>query len=162
MTTMSLSPQSWIRLCKVGFALQLALVTVVGTLAYLGALPVLFVRVQRYDELCHAVLIGALAFFLDGVLRYRPLLRSRAQWLRLAPVLVLVVAAVEELAQALSPRRSASWSDFAADLAGVVVASWLSHWLGRRVTGRADRWVKPGSARAPAGPPGRDVAPRRA
>ena len=86
--------------------------------------------------LVHFLLIGGVAFFLDGALRFRPLLPGRLPWLRLAPVLVASLAGLEELAQALSPYRSSTVSDFVADLLGVVCLSWLarrlSGWLERR------------------------------
>jgi len=75
----------------------------------------------------HAVLIGALAFFLDGALGFRPLIVGARSfsWLRLAPVIVLALAGAEELAQSLSPARTCSFSDFAGDVVGVFALSAL-------------------------------------
>jgi VanZ family protein len=63
-----------------------------------------------------------LAFFLDGALALKPLTGS----VRLAPVLVLACAGIEEYAQRFSPRRTSSWSDFAADAVGVALFSWMA------------------------------------
>jgi VanZ family protein len=114
------------RFWRVGFALQLLVVIAIVVGAYLGHLPTFYRGLPHADLLAHAVLFGLLAGFLDGALGHRPLLRGRAPWLRLAPVLVLGVAAVEEVAQLLSPRRTASLADFAADVVGVTLFVWLA------------------------------------
>jgi hypothetical protein len=117
-----------------GFYAHLALVTAIVTVAYLGWLPDVG-PVGRFDYVGHAVMIGLLAFFLDGALGFRPLLgqrRPRLAWLRLAPVVVIAVAGAEELAQALSPHRTCSLSDFAGDVVGVIALSALARWIDRR------------------------------
>ena len=115
-----------VRFWRVGFALQLAVVGAIVVGAYLGRLPTFYRGIPHADLIAHAVLFGLLAFFLDGVLGHRPLLRGRAPWLRLAPLLVLSAAAVEEVAQLLSPRRTASLADLGADVVGVVLLTWLA------------------------------------
>ena len=110
---------------QVGFVLYLLLDVAIGLFAYQGSLWKLLPGIPHFDTAGHFVLIGGLAFFLDGALGYRPL-TPKAPWLRMAPVLVLSVAAVEEMAQALSPNRSSSLSDFVADSVGVFFFSWLS------------------------------------
>jgi len=145
--------RSW----RIAFGVQLAVVLAIGAGAYLGRLPTFYARVPHADLAIHALLFGLLAGLLDGALGHRPLLRGRLPWLRLAPALVLSAAAVEEAAQSLSPRRSASLTDFAADVVGVVVFVWLAGrataWRERRAAARAA--LSP-SARRPAAP-----APRR-
>jgi hypothetical protein len=117
-----------------GFCVYLALVSTIVVAAYLGRLPdVPFLT--RVDYLGHAVLIGLLAFFLDGALGFRPVLASRGRplgWLRLAPVIVLMVAGAEELAQSLSPFRSCSLTDFAGDVVGIFALSALALRIDRR------------------------------
>jgi hypothetical protein len=112
---------------RVGFAAQLTLVVVLSAGAYAGVVPTQIPEVPHSDLAGHAVLIGLLAFFLDGALELRPLGR-RAPWsrVRLAPLLVLAAAGTEEWAQRFSPRRHSSWSDFSADVVGVVLLSWLA------------------------------------
>jgi polysaccharide biosynthesis protein VpsQ len=119
------------RLFRAGFAAHLALVVLVSVGAYTGNLPTSIPAVPHLDKLGHAILIGGLAFFLDGALEHRPLLRDRA-FPRLGPVLVLVAAGIEEYAQRLSPRRSSDWADFAADVVGVCFFAWLSLRVARR------------------------------
>jgi VanZ family protein len=108
--------------------------------AYLGRLPTFYRGLPHADLLAHAVLFGLLAGFLDGALGHRPLLRGRAPWLRVAPVLVLGVAAAEEVAQLLSPHRTASLADFTADVVGVTLFVWLAGrltaWRSRRPSTR--------------------------
>ncbi|HEY3356803.1 MAG TPA: VanZ family protein [Polyangia bacterium] len=120
------------RLFALGFGLHLALVAALVAGAYLGWLPTTLPAVPHADLLGHAGLIGLLAFFLDGLLGGRPVTR-RVPALGLAPALVLLVAGIEELCQLLSPRRTASVLDFAADVAGVVLCTWLA----RRALARA-------------------------
>jgi hypothetical protein len=113
------------RFFRAGFAAHLTLVVLISIGAYAGALPTSIAAVPHLDLLGHAILIGGLAFFLDGALEHRGLLRDRA-FPRLGPVLVLVAAGIEEYAQRFSPRRDSSWSDYAADVVGVCFFAWLS------------------------------------
>lgn len=114
---------------KVGLTLHAAFVIIIAVSAYLGVLPATYRVLPHADIIGHAVLIGLLAFFLDGTLRFRPLVSGRVPALRAAPVIILVIAGVEELAQSLSPRRTASLLDFAADVVGVCLASWGANLL---------------------------------
>lgn len=86
--------------------------------------------VPHGDKAVHLTIGGALAFFLDGVLRRRAL-RLGPVHAPLAAVLVLAPAGIEEILQRFSPNRSSSFADFAADIAGVALGVWLS----RRVDG---------------------------
>ncbi len=119
------------RFWRIGLGLHMTFVTCVGICAYLGILPNPSAYFPRYDIPGHLIFIGLIAFFLDGVLGFRPLFGERLPWLRLAPVLVLALAGLEELAQALSPNRSCSIVDFAADALGIFFFSWLALKLDR-------------------------------
>jgi hypothetical protein len=121
---------------RVGFAAHLLLVLLISIGAYTGLLPTSLPDFPGFDKLGHAVLIGGLAFFLDGALAHRRLLQAHA-FPRLAPVLIVAAAGIEEYLQRLSSRRSSDWGDFAADVVGVCFFAWLA----RRVS---DTW----SARA--------------
>ena len=109
---------------QAAFLVHVALVVAISVAAYTGHLPTL-PDVRHIDKLGHAILIGGLAFSLDGALEHRTLFRAHA-FPRLAPLLVLVVAGVEEYLQRLSPRRSSDILDFAADVAGACFFTWLS------------------------------------
>lgn len=118
---------------RVGFFIYFCFITTIVVLAYHGLLPALPTFAPRnIDALGHAILIGLLAFFLDGALDFRPLLRNRVPWLRLGPFIVLLVAGTEELLQALSPNRTCSWSDFVGDVVGIVFFSWVASRILRR------------------------------
>jgi VanZ family protein len=54
---------------------------------------------------------------------------------RLGPFLVILIAGAEEYAQRFSARRTSTWSDFIADVVGVLFFSWLA----RRVAREEDR-----------------------
>lgn len=119
-----------------GFCIHLGLVLLIAVSAYLGILPTEYKGLPRYDLVGHAVLIGLLAFFLDGMLNFRLLFFGRFLEIRLAPVLILSLAALEEIAQVFSPHRTASLSDFFADAVGIVLCSWLAKYLAQRAAVR--------------------------
>jgi len=125
----------WRRFTTIGFVLHFAFCLTIASLAYHGALWAHLPAIPHFDTAGHFVLIGGLAFFLDGVLRYRPVVAAWP-WVRWGPALVLSVAGIEELAQALTPRRTSSVSDFVADVAGILVLSWLSRRLALRFSVR--------------------------
>ena len=115
-----------------GFRIHLGIVLLISISAYLGILPTTPKGILRYDLLGHLVLIGVLAFFLDGVLHFRPFIPGRFQYIRLAPVIILALAAVEEFAQRFSLRRTSSLADLFADAIGIVLFSWLAKYVARR------------------------------
>ncbi len=115
-----------------GFCLHVSFVLVIALSAYVEILPTHHKAIPYSDFWGHMILIGMLAFFLDGVFEFRPLLPGKAEWLRLGPVIILTIAAVEEAAQMLSPNRTASLKDFVADVLGIFICSWLAKWLAAR------------------------------
>jgi VanZ family protein len=123
------------RLWFAGFLAHSAMVVLISIGAYTGRLPNAIPSIPHLDLLGHAILIGGLAFFLDGALGYRRLLAGSA-FPRLAPVLILIGAGVEEYLQRLSPRRESSLSDFAADVIGVCLLCWASQRVHEAITAR--------------------------
>lgn len=79
------------------------------------------------DKLGHLVLIGGLAGLADVA-------ANRRNWGRvpLAPLIVAVVALLEELTQLWLPTRSFDLGDLAADVVGIVLFTLLSRALARR------------------------------
>jgi polysaccharide biosynthesis protein VpsQ len=125
------SQAMWVALCKKGFALQMTMVVMIATSAYLGWIPTAIGFLPHFDLVGHFGLIGMTAFFLDGALAYRKV-HPAVPWLRQAPLYVFTVAGIEEAAQALSPRRSSCFSDLFADLLGIVVLTAVSkYWFER-------------------------------
>lgn len=114
---------------RIGFVAYTTVVVLIEIGAYTGGLPTAMASVPHADKWMHLVLIGGIAFFLDGAIRHRPLWRGRGS---LAAAAVLMVAGIEEWAQRFSSRRESSWADFAADFVGVM----LFVWLARRLTSR--------------------------
>ena len=110
---------------RLGFLAHLSLVVLISLGAYLGVLPTSLPAVPHFDKLGHAILIGGLAFFLDGALDHRRLSPGLA-FPRLGPTLVLVAAGIEEYLQRFSSRRTSDPWDFAADVVGVCFFAWLS------------------------------------
>ncbi len=113
---------------RYGLAAQLVLVALISLGAYAGLLPHSLAALPHADLIGHAVLIGPLAFFLDGALDFRPVYRGLPA-LRLAPLLVIALAGLEEYAQRYSSRRTSCWSDFLADVLGICLFSWLARRL---------------------------------
>lgn len=106
---------------------QVAAVIVITWMAYLHILPTDLLRLPYTDKVLHFTLFGMVAFFGELWLDDR-------RWGRLpvSVVLPFTLAAGEELAQTLSPHRTADLGDLACDLAGMTVA-WL---LARRLLSR--------------------------
>ena len=101
---------------------------VLSLVSYAEGLP--FDQLPHLDKAVHFGLGGALAFFLDGVLRRR-MLRVGPVGVPLAAALILVPAGIEEFLQRYSSNRTSSFGDFAADVAGVTFFVWLSRRVGR-------------------------------
>lgn len=115
-----------------GLGVHLSVMIMISLLAYLNILPTTYKFIPHVDLIGHFVLIGMFAFFLDGVLRFRSFFSGKLAFLRLAPVLVIALSALEELAQSFSPYRTPCISDFLADVLGIVLGSWLAKYLVER------------------------------
>mgnify|MGYP000754833123 CR=1 FL=1 len=121
---------------SVGWSLALAAASlflgVVLWLAYHNQLPVQWLqRIPRYDKLGHFVLIGGAAWLAYRASGRRMVRLGRAS-VPLGPVVVLAVAFVEEGFQILSPHRSFSVSDLAANVLGAAFWVGLDMWWARR------------------------------
>lgn len=119
---------------KYGFFIHLSIVTIIVVSAYLGIIPSVFTVIPFSDLIGHALLIGLLAFYLDGLLNFRPLIPGKFTFLRLAPILILLISAIEELAQSFSSRRTSSMWDFTADITGIILLSCLAKLIGRKTS----------------------------
>lgn len=118
----------------VALALYFAVVVTISVLAYRGELPGWTNVFWRYDYAVHGLVIGPLAFLLDGLLACRPLIPrwKRGRFVTLGATIVLALAGAEELLQQLSPRRTTSFADFAGDFVGVAVFALLARLAVRR------------------------------
>jgi hypothetical protein len=122
--------RAWRRACRVGVVAQTTLAVAVSALAYRNALPAWTPAFEGADKIGHFAIFGLLAFFLDGALGYRALSR-RATWLRLAPLGLWVVVAIEEWAQRFSPHRTSDLRDLLADTLGIALLAWASRRIDR-------------------------------
>ncbi|MEZ4866234.1 MAG: VanZ family protein [Caldilineaceae bacterium] len=110
---------------------QAAIVVVATEMAYLNLLPGGLLLWPYADKVLHALLFGAVVFWLNLWLAGR--VWAVGGWT--APVAVLLpfsLAMVEEGFQSFSPLRTASLSDLTADLIGMACFWWLSQRLLRR------------------------------
>ena len=129
---------------RYGLRIHLSLVILIVISAYLGKVPKM---PQGWlipsDMIGHFVLIGLIAFFLDGVWQFRPLIPGKMLYLRLAPVVILAVAGLEEIAQRFSPRRTSSWEDFLGDVGGVLFFSWCAKYVAHRYGAKLESVTHP-------------------
>lgn len=144
-------PPALLRRYRIGLLCHTALIVSIAAGAYAGVLPTKIALLPFYDLVMHFVLVGMFGFFLDGALAHRSLV-ALPFVPRLGPSVALVIAAAEEYAQRLSPRRSSSWSDFFANAAGILVCAWLA----KRIT--TARIAREAGARAE-GPTAHSVHP---
>ncbi len=119
------------KIYRIGFVLHSLLMSVLIISASSGWLPRVDGLHIHADKVGHAFFFGLLAFFLNGALGFRGLWRGAPRWLPLGPIVVLLFAMTEEIAQLWLPCRTSSFGDFAADVVGVVLLSWLSRQVAR-------------------------------
>jgi len=133
-----------------GLWLHLAVTALIGTMAYLGRIPVWRVLAWPYaDKAMHFLLVGGIAFWMVGGWGDRRL-RLGALRVPLAVSGPLLLATLEELAQAFSPRRNADILDLAADAAGLLTFWWLARTLVRgRSQGESDSDLERRSIKGP-------------
>jgi polysaccharide biosynthesis protein VpsQ len=117
-------PWRWL---AIGFLLFILAVIVA---ADMDAIPIAVRDIYRFpggDKLGHFVLYGILAYLLA-----RAFPRSVHRGWFSVPIVILVLIAftvLEELSQSLFAQRTASATDLAASLSGILLATWLA---GRR------------------------------
>lgn len=121
-------PPALLRLYRIGLAGHTGLIGLISAGAYAGVLPTQIKALPYYDTVLHFLLVGMFGFFLDAALSHRALVRVPFVP-RVGPAIALLLAATEELLQRLSPRRSSSWGDFAANTIGILVCAWLAKQL---------------------------------
>lgn len=108
-----------------GFALVALLALAMTGAAYAERLPPAIPHTGQWDKLVHFAVAGLLASTLDGALGRRDL-RVAGRSVPAAVAVVLVATGLEECLQSLSAVREASLLDYAADVAGAVVLTWLA------------------------------------
>ncbi len=118
------APSTW----WAGFFCVVAIATAASAYAYAYELPRALIEGHR-DKLWHFFGAGLLAFFLDGALQRRAIGQRRP--IPLAALLVLAPAAIDEYMQRYAAVRESSLLDFAADVAGVALFTWLSRRVAR-------------------------------
>lgn len=115
------SKKGWI----FAFWFYLAVLMTIIISAYLKVLPVKSSSIPYYDTVGHFVLLGMAAFFGHLALNKRKISVGNIS-IPLAPLLVVIFCVIDELLQILSPYRSASFYDLAADFVGIAVFYWLA------------------------------------
>lgn len=119
---------SWVARLRWFVWLQVAIVIIVTQMAYLDLNPKALLAWPFSDKVLHALLFGAVVFWLTLWLQDRRL--TYVGWsLPVAVVVPFTLALIEEGLQAFSPLRTADWTDLLSDLTGMVVFWWVSHYL---------------------------------
>lgn len=122
---------------SLGFAATLLVfVVLISVLADIGHQSLVFDAIRSMpngDKFCHFGIFGTLAFFAYRALDFRAWVVLGFR-IPVGPVLVLMLATVEELSQAFFPQRTLDIVDWLSDLFGIASFSCLSHRL-RAVTG---------------------------
>lgn len=116
-----LSNQFWI----FAFWFYFGILMTICISAYLKMLPVKSSTIPFYDTVGHFILIGLAAFLGHLAMKKRKIMVG-AIFFPLAPLLVSLFTLIEEVLQNLSPNRTFSLSDLAADLVGIVFFYWLA------------------------------------
>lgn len=109
----------------VTFWIYFAILMAISISAYLKILPVKSSIIPFYDTIGHFILIGLATFFAHLALKKRKI-RILAARVPLAPLLVSFFTLADEILQTLSPYRTFSMSDLAADLVGISFFYWLA------------------------------------
>lgn len=117
---------------SVGIAAVLfVFIVCISALADAGAQTALFdaIRNTPYgDKVCHFLLFGVLAFFVNRAFAFRTWSVLGVQ-VPVGPALVLALATLEELSQRYFPERTLDLVDWLADFFGVASFTWVSHAL---------------------------------
>jgi polysaccharide biosynthesis protein VpsQ len=136
------------RFYRIGLVAHSVLIVSIAAGAYAGVLPTKISLIPYYDTVMHFLLVGMFGFFLDGAFEHRSIVEVPFVP-RVGPALALVLAAAEEYLQRLSPRRSSSWADFAANATGIFVCAFLARRISLSMIAR--RAAAPASPRPAAG-----------
>ncbi|MBD2293339.1 VanZ family protein [Anabaena sphaerica FACHB-251] len=93
--------------------------------AYLRIMPTELAIFAHYDTIMHFLLLGIAAYLSHQALKKRKLQIFNIP-LPLAPSIVFVFCIFDEIIQSFVPYRSADIMDFAADVLGIIVFTWLA------------------------------------
>ncbi|NER26214.1 MAG: VanZ family protein [Symploca sp. SIO1C4] len=108
------------------FSVYLAILISISLLAYLGVLPTKISTIPYYDKILHFILVGMASYLSHKALGRKMISLSFLPFaLPLAPLIITMLAAMDESLQALSPLRSCSLLDMSANLLGI----WFFFWL---------------------------------
>ncbi len=119
---------SWLTRLQSLLWLQIAIVVIVTQMAYLGLNPTALLAWPFSDKVMHALLFGAVVFWLNLWLADRRVV-YRGWSVPIAILIPFLLAFVEEGLQALSPLRTTDVTDLLSDLLGMFGFWWLSNHL---------------------------------
>lgn len=108
------------------FSAYLVILIAISISAYLGILPTKISTIPYYDKILHFILVGSASYLGHKALGKQMISFSFLPFaLPLAPVIISILAGMDESLQALSPVRSCSLLDMSANLLGI----WFFFWL---------------------------------
>lgn len=106
------------------FLVYFTLIALVIVGAYTGFIPTEIGYIPYYDTIGHFVLLGLLSYILHRTLNRRHVILFSVK-LPVAPLVVTLLAIIEESAQTLSPIRAFSYFDLLSNLIGI----WLFYFI---------------------------------
>ena len=113
-----LSNKSW----KTLFIIYLFIIILIVVGAYQGLIPTEIDYIPFYDTVGHFVLLGLLSF-----LFHRALNKKHIENIPIAPVIIMILAIIEESFQIFSPIRVFSLFDLSSNILGI----WLFYFFDR-------------------------------
>ncbi|MGK7900582.1 MAG: VanZ family protein [Hormoscilla sp.] len=109
----------------IAFWLYFLLLVGISVSAYLRILPP---QLTAHDKLGHFILLGTASFLSHQALG-RKMIATPVVKMPLGPVLITILAFIDENTQVLSAARSYSMTDLAANWIGI----WVFYWIGEQV-----------------------------
>lgn len=109
----------------IAFWLYFLLLVGITVSAYLRILPP---QLTAHDKLGHFILLGIASLLSHQALGKRTIATPVVK-IPLGPVLITILAFIDENLQVLSPARSYSMTDLGANLIGI----WVFYWIGEQV-----------------------------
>ncbi len=109
----------------------LAFLVIISILAYNRMIPSVIAKIPYYDSIGHFLLFGIATFITHRALKRR-IVHIFHLLIPLGPFIIVPLVIADEMIQKLSIYRTSSYSDFIADVCGIIFFYYLDELLFRR------------------------------